>query len=345
MPTLEPQVNALWVAKQSAKGSPVAGVAATKRMVQVGGNLEIARADGNERYSDGSTRFGSATDFIDTLSGGGDPVIQSHPDQLAYLCWLFFGQETVTGVADPWTHVFTPGSVGPFYSTWWKRVGQAVGPVRQKFNDVLISQLVIDGSQGQKVLHATPSLLCLDPGEVMTTDPSPGLPTTDPLLFTEAQGVTTIDTIAYKVNSFQLSMNEDRSLWYGDDVRAADAFPGTPTITIAVTLLVDSTGLAEYYKRYYGTATPAVNAKPTRYPDALGAFDTTFTKQTSAGAVSPARSARIEVPGIRWVPDAAVAPNQAGGATELTLTGEARVSGANPLVRVTVLNGSAAYTV
>lgn len=344
MPVLEQNINALWVAKQSAKGSPVAGTSATKRMVQVGGSSPaIARTDGNEPFSD-LDRFGNATDYVDTILGSGEPDIQGHPAQLAYLFWLFCGQETVTGAADPWTHVAQPGTVGPFYSTWWKRVGASVGPVRDKFNDALITQLKISGSQGQKVLHVTPTLQVVDPGEVMTADPTPAMPTTDPLLFTEAEGTFTIDGTVYKVSSFELVANEDRSPYYGDGVIPVDFPTGNPTSTLAVTLLMDSAGIAEYYKRYYGTATPSVNAKPIRVPDALGVFTCKFTKKDAAGPVAPERSAQIDVAGVRWTPDVAVGANQSGGATEVTLAGGCRKVAGQPLWKVTTKVGEAAFT-
>lgn len=337
---LEPKIHALWAAKQTAKGNPAA--AATKRLVQVGGDINTARADGSEQFSDLS-RFGDAIDYTDTLVGAGDPVIEAHPDQLAYLCWLFFGQETVTGAADPFSHEFTPGTNGGFWATFWKRVGQTVGPVRQKFNDCRIGTLAFDGSQGSKVLHVTPTILSLDPGEVFAADPAAGMPGDDSLLFTEAEGTFEVNGVVLKVSSFQLVCNEDRSPWYGDGVTPADVVEGTPSVTLAVTGLIDAAGLAEYNKRIYGTAAPAAGTKPLKVPEDLGSFECLFTKEDDAGPVAPARSAKFEVPGVKWSPDVAVPPNVAGGAAEITLAGEARRSGSDPQVRITIENGNAAY--
>jgi hypothetical protein len=341
MPVLEPQINALWVAKQTAKGTPA--TSATKRPVFVGGDLQIQRADGSEPFST-LTRFNSATDFVDTLTGGGEPAIQGHADMVAYLAWLFCGQETVTGVADPWTHVAQPGTSGPFYSTWWKRIGAAVGPVREKYNDAIIGQLTMEGSQGQKVLHVNPALLVGDPGITFAVDPTVALPTTDPLLFTEAVGTFSVDGTVYKVSSFQLVANENRSPYYGDDVVPVDFPPGAPTVTISLTLLVDTAGLAEYNKRYYGTASPSAGSAPIHVPDALGVFTSKFTKKDVSGPVSPERSVQIDAAGVKWTPDVAIAANPAGGATEITLAGECRLVGVNPLFKVTSKIGEAAFT-
>lgn len=341
MAVIEQQINAIWAAKQTAKGS--AATTATKRPVIVGGDIAIQKAQGSEAFSS-LTRFNSATDFVDTLTGGGDAGIQGHADIVAYLFWLFCGQETVTGSADPWTHVAQPGTAGPFWTTWWKRVGAAVGPVREKYNDTLIGGITLEGSQGQKVLRITPTLLSADPANTYATDPTPALPAYDPILFTEGAGTFTVDGTAYKVSSFQLVANENRAPYYGDDVVPVDFPVGSPTATLSLTLLVDSDGIGQYFERYYGTTTPSAGAKPIHVPDSLGSFTSKFTQQDAAGAVTPERSVQVDMAGVRWTPDVAIPPNQAGGATEITLAGEARLVGANPLFAVTTEIGEAAFT-
>lgn len=93
---LESNINALWVAKQTGKGAPVTMTTGTKKLRWVGGDLQIARADGSEPYSDG-TLFGDTVDFVNTINGNGAPVVQGQSGIIAYLSWLGCGQETVTG--------------------------------------------------------------------------------------------------------------------------------------------------------------------------------------------------------------------------------------------------------
>src|SRR4051812_7414264 len=94
---MEANVEGLWIAKQPGRGTPAtspATTAAGRRLRKVGGGLNPNPAHGNENYSDG-TRFSGAVDFVDTIAGGGAPVVQANPQDLAYLTYLALGAETV----------------------------------------------------------------------------------------------------------------------------------------------------------------------------------------------------------------------------------------------------------
>jgi hypothetical protein len=93
---LESNINALWVAKQTGRGAPATMTVGSKKMRWSGGDLQIARADGSEPFSDG-TLFGDTVDFVNTLNGNGAPVLQGQSGIAAYLAWLACGQEVVTG--------------------------------------------------------------------------------------------------------------------------------------------------------------------------------------------------------------------------------------------------------
>jgi len=93
---LESNINGLWFAKQTAKGSPVASTSWTKRGRWVGGDVQVNRTDGSEAWSD-QTLFADTVDFVNTLVGNGAPVLQGQSPLAAYLAWLACGQETVTG--------------------------------------------------------------------------------------------------------------------------------------------------------------------------------------------------------------------------------------------------------
>ena len=351
MAITESNVYGLWLAKQTAKGTPA--TVGTKKLIQVGGDVEINRDDGSENWNDGD-RFGDATDYINTLAGGGAPVIEAQPDSLAYLLWLYFGGESVSGTTTK-THVYTPQTNGGFYSTWWSRVGLS-NIVRQKYNDMRIGSIRIEASTANKIMKVTPTLIGADPGEVFTADPTPaniskGTPgaTSDnlPFLYTEAKGTFTIDgTVFTGHTQFALVVSDSLSAVYGDDVVPYDFVPGVANVTLeGVTMILDSASVAQYNKIVYGTAAPGSGAKPLKSlaGQALGSYTADFTRN-GVGAAAFQRCF-IEVPGVKWTPDVNIAPAPDGGPIEIPLAGGARKSGANPMVRVTVNNDQAAYTV
>lgn len=339
---LESNLYALWAAKQTAKGTPA--TEAKRRFRQVAGDVNTAREDGSEGFSD-MDRFGNMTDFVNTLTGEGAPGIQATPTEAAWLFWIFFGADTVTGSADPWKHVFTPQANGGYWATFWKRVGGSVTD-KTKFNDCRIGQLVLEGSTGQKVIRVTPSILALDPGEQFAVDPTePEIPKEEPFLWTEGVGTFKVNGVVLKGSSqFTATWDEGLSPYYGDDVTAVDLVTGNAQITLGTTILVDAEGHAEYNKRIYGTATPAVGAKPLKVPEALGSYSFTLTKKNAAGPLVPARTMKVEFPGVKWAPDVAIPPSPDGGAVELSLGGGMRKVSPEPGSRITMEVGSAAFT-
>lgn len=350
MAIAESNVYGLWVAKQTAKGTPA--VTATKKLIQVGGNVGMARTDGSENWSDGD-RFGDSTDYVDSLAGNGAPVIEAQPDSLAYLLWLYFGAEVVTGTTTK-THVFTPGVNGGFYTTWWKRVGLSM-ITRQKFNDMCIGGIRLEGSTANKIVKLTPTTLGMDPGEVFASDPvavvSKGVPGTPsdnlPFLYTEGKGAYNIDgTVFTGHTQFAIVVEDALSPVPGDDVVAYDFVPGVATVRLeAITLVLDTASAAQYNKIIYGTASPAPGAKPIRSlaGQALGSYSADLTRN-GVGAAALQRCL-IEVPGVKWTPDMDIAPAPDGGPIELALAGGMRKVTANPQVRFTINNDQAAYTV
>lgn len=340
MPILEQNIGGLWVAKQTAKGTPAA--TPIKRLNWSGGDLSPNREDGSEAWM-ALERFGKQADFVDTLSGAGDPQIPALPADLAYLCYLFFGGEAVTGSADPYTHTFTPTIAGGFPTTWWKSIGGAVVQ-RQKFADTYIGGLTIEGSTGSKVVKATPTLLALDPAELVATDPVQAFSTGDPFLYTEGESKFTIDGTVFRGQSqFSVNWNENKSLVYGDSVVPYDVVNGQPEITVTISIYLDEEGLKRYNHQVYGSASPTAGTKPTRFLPALGSYEFELVKQTAAGPVTPARTFGLNLPGVKWTPDVAIPANPEGGATEIQLTGQVRKVGSDPLTTVEVTCGDQGY--
>src|SRR4051794_8932284 len=118
---IESNVYALAVCSQTNNTTPA--TAPSKRLIQVAGDFSVAREDGSENWSD-LDRFGDSTDFVNTLIGNGNPSFEAQANELAYLCWLFFGQETFTaknvgaGTQKPPKFIFTPGTTTGYWSTW-----------------------------------------------------------------------------------------------------------------------------------------------------------------------------------------------------------------------------------
>lgn len=347
---LESNLYGLWVGRQTAKGTE--NTAPSRRLIQVGGDLGISRDDGSEQWSD-LNKYGGRTDWINSLTGGGSPALEGTPTELAYLLWLAHGGEVVTSVVGPPTaqkHTFTPAITQGFYHTWVKRIGSSTVQ-RQSFIDSLITGFSIEGSTANKALRFTPTVLSLDPGKVVASDPAAALPTGDdlrPFLYTEATGTFTIDSVVVAGQSqFTFTVNEDKTPVYGDDAVPYDLVSGSPSATIGATVVFDAVGLARYNQLVYGTTAPAANTKPIRNLPALGSYSAYFKQKDATGALT-GREFKLTIPGVKWaVPDAPGA-NPGGGNTEIALAGEMRpLGGASQpyTIDVNTANAVVAFTV
>ena len=92
---LETNLYRTWLAKQSAKGTPIATTSMTKSPKLVAGSMVANVDSGTENYSDG-TQFGDSLTWLNSISGSGSPGLQGDTDILAYLLWLFHGTESVS---------------------------------------------------------------------------------------------------------------------------------------------------------------------------------------------------------------------------------------------------------
>jgi hypothetical protein len=470
---LESNINGLWFAKQTAKGSPVTFTTGTKRGRWVGGDLQVNRADGEEAWSD-QTLFADTVDFANTLIGNGAPVVQGQSSLTAYLAWISCGQESVTGGTNavstltmtgaptggtytlsvtlggntyttapivwnsvasvvlaaiqaawpgPWgvtaspgpyvvaaggpfpatpitltlsngspvtgaglgfqpaptitattsaltggtapaiaatastpgvgyTHVATPADTGGFWFGCVKSVGKST-VYRTQFNDCRMQSLRIEGSSASKVVKLTPTFLSLDPGQVITADPTGKDDYLKPFIYTEAQGTFTIDGIVYRgQSSFAVLFTWGLNEYYGDAVTPLDVINNTATATIeGLTLLIDANGLTRYFNQIYGNPSPAPGARPIAGIPLIGSYSCLFTR-TNPYTGQTSESLSINLPGVKWAPTLAIPANPAGGAVELSFTGAMRklvdftgVSTTAPFTITTVEPLDAAFTV
>jgi hypothetical protein len=343
MPLLEPNYYALWVGKQTGKGTP--NTAPGKRVIQVGGQLNSARDDGSENYSD-LTKYGASTDWVNSLLGSGEPICEATPTELAYWLWLFHGAEVVTAVTGPPTaskHKFVPTTSMGFYFTAFARIG-ATNLIRRQFNDNVVTRVGIEASAANKAMRITPRILSLDPAAIYAADPAAGMPTDRPFLHTDlalnagaaSDGSMTIDGVVFR-GLTQSSLNIDDA-WepvYGDDSRPYDFQQGNPTVTVGATMLLDSVGLGQWNRLIYGTTTPTAGTKPLRTIPALGSLNAVYRQRDSTGAFN-GRQLKWDVAGVKWTPPDAPPPAPDGGSTEIALAGSMRPVTGQPAYNIEV---------
>lgn len=343
---LEPNIYALWGGKQTAKGTKNA--APSRRLIQVGGDFNMARDDGEENYSD-LTKYGARTDWVNNLTGTGEPNVEATPSELAWLLWVFHGAEVVTSVVGPPTaqkHTFTPQTARGNWATFVRRIGQSIIQ-RHSFNDCLISRVQIEGSTANKAIRITPRVLCLDPMEVIAADPTAPMPADSALLYTDGTATFTIDTVVVRGQSqFTLVIDEDLTPVYGDDVTPHDFAQGNAVVTIGVTVLFDQVALDRFNALVYGTTAPAAGTKPLKTIPALGSYTFWLKQRTSAGALN-GREFKLTIPGVKWAIPDAPGPAPDGGSTELAFAGAMRPTTGNPAytIDVNTNNADLAFTV
>lgn len=343
----ELNIHALWAAGQTAKGAPRADVDIIHRFRHVGGGwLGINRDDGEQKISN-LGKFGDSTDWVQSLSGTGAPPVEATPDELAFLLWLFEGGEVTTAVVGPpakTKHTFTPIPGVGKYSSWRGRVG-ATQITREQYNDVLMSQLVIEGSTANQALRATPTLMSMDPGVVKNADPTQALPSKRPFMHAEGASRFELDDVVTRGHSqFTLTLALDLTPVYGDDNVIYDFAIGNAAITIGATVQLDAEGIAQYNRGAYGVAAPAADAKPIKRVSAIGKyeFDVRALDPTS-GAVNGDK-ATLVIPGVKWdIPDRPP-PNPAGGTAELAFVGKMRAIAGQPEYTLAVDCDAAAFT-
>jgi hypothetical protein len=340
---LESSVYGLWIAAQ--KDRDTAATLAVKQLIQTGGDIDNNRDDGSDNYSDLS-RFGTQVDFVNTLVGTGSPVIVAQANEAAYLCWLFFGSEVFTAkvpATSPPSYVFTPGDTTGYWSTIWKRVGLSA-VLRQKFNKCKFTSLRIEGSTAAKLVRITPAVVSLDPGEAFVTDPVAVFGTGEPFVYTEGEGTFKIDGDVYRGHSqFAIVCNDGGAPLYGDSVSPYDVGPGNAEITLdGITVVLDSDELKRFNTQIYGKDTPLATDKPLKTVPSYGSYEVTLTKPDPAAVPDLAKkeSLKIEIPGVKWSPAVATAPDPDGKVIEHALAGTMRKVAGQPEIRITIETGA-----
>jgi hypothetical protein len=346
---LETNIHGIWAAKQSALGTPAAAPTTLTtgkrfRLAAQGGvgtNIEM----GSEAFND-LDQFGDAQDYIQSIIGGGAPPFMGTPNELAWLAWMFNGAETVTNIPGPPVaeeHVSTPAT-SLFYSTFFQRTGSSIIE-RVQHNDCVINGLEITAGTGQHVLRVTPTIISLDPGVIIAADPTLAMPLFDSFLWTEAEGALLLGGVVMTgPTQYTLTLSKNLEANYADGVTPEDLQPATPTIGVSMAMLLKQQEFEFARNLIYASGTPAPGAKPARFLGGMSSFAVTHTQKDSAG-VATGKSAKFEVPGVRWdKPSAIAVPNPGGGGGTLELSGGMRKVAGQPAWRSTVRCSQVAFT-
>lgn len=320
----------LQVAKQTAKGTPATdpeyflkGRNGTLRPVQEQGELNVG--DGQ--------KWGSSLQYVTQVSATGSPRFIVQPKMVGALLYYLLGTDNVTGVADPYTHVLTPGSAGP-YLTWWTKLDNKY----ELFEDVKVGSVTIEGAVGgdSTILSATPELLGLSKPKRKTSGPAnPATAEATQFDWFDAEGTWTVDGVVVGIiTSFNVEITRGMETRQGESITPFDVFEGRASIVVTFNVL--ATDFSYYDNILYGSDAPADDTEAAGEIQS-GSFDVKFIEQAA-----PERSFQLTVPALDYRPDdVAAEPNPDGGAGEFVLAGVAR--GTAPIATATVMNDVATY--
>lgn len=345
MSLMERQIYALWMGKQSARGTP--NTTPTHRFKHLGGGaLQTNPEYGSETFSD-ATQFVDTYDWLNKLGGAGAPPISATPEELASILWVAHGGETTTAVTGPpakTRHTFVPLPGLGHWSSWAQRQGSSVID-RTRFDDVMIGQFVVEGSTANKSVRITPSLVSLDPGVVLASDPTAVMPTKGGFLYTDGTSRFNVDGAVMRGHTqFTLTVNFDLQPVDTDDVTVYDFAIGNASVTLGVAAVMDAAGKAWWNQKVYGTTSPAANTKPLRSIPLPGSYAFDLRARDSTGAVNGDKFV-FTCPSVRWTVPDAPEPDPQGGASELALSGSMRKTAGQPGYQIDIDCDAAAFTV
>lgn len=343
---LELNRNALWVAVRKDKAT-AALAAAARRMpwVQAAGRLEIQREQTSENLAD-LGKFGNTRETITRLAGQGTPGMQAILNEIAYLSWIFHGgetTETIVGPPEKVKHVFKPLPGAGFWSDWWQRIGETQVQ-REQYLQARISQLVYEAATANQFMRVTPTVMALDAGVIYDTDPVATMPVEDSLVYTHGEGSFKLDDVVHRgLSQFTLTLNEDLQPVPGDGVGLLDYLPGNAGATIGWTLQLDAQGLARYNEQVYGTASPAVGARPLKTLPPTVAYSNLLQLRDRDGELTGDEFAfSSDKITLQFPP--APQPAQGGGAAEVAFAGRLDPVPGEDLYELAITCDDAAYT-
>lgn len=170
-------------------------------------------------------------------------------DLITFLFDAFFGSDTITGSAAPYSHVIIPNAT-PSGIPWLTLIRDVAGQIQEEFTDCRIKELTIAGEKGNRITVAV-SVLGLT-SEPATFTYSPTYETgANMFMFydgTYTKDSSAIGTVSAFSITFKAEVVEDDQT---TGIELADAPVTGFTIETTFTLDVDSTNAAEYDVVYY----------------------------------------------------------------------------------------------
>lgn len=333
---IESGIGTLNYGRQSAKGTAATAATTTvgyNRPKWEGGFLKPNKKLGSAEYVDGN-RFASPSTYTDSVGGEvGTLTVQLQPENAGLYAAAILGIDTVTGASDPYTHTITSAGVSGHWSTWWQKVGSAVGPERQAYIDCKIAKLTLTSTFADKVLKGEMDIQSLTPARTFSTDASKTEDSSDPYFHTEATGSFSFDsTTINEITESVLEVDTGMTPFYGDSVTPLQLIEGKGTITRSLKSIVTDDTLGKFRKAIYNSASPASSTNPSS-----AVFYANITQTYTRSAT---RTLTITTPNVAIDPETMdVAPRPEGGEIELTMGGACLKSGATAALTITALSG------
>lgn len=317
MAAVNRSAGGLWVAKQNTKGTAASDM--RKQLPLIEGGLSPMSESATRRWLDGK-RFGKKISFKKQTMVGGEVTILATPEALAFVESCIHDNDTIDS-GTPNIHTLTSAADESPWLTFIQRVGTGSDLLRDKFVDCRLVSYEINGSAGSDdPVTITCSIIGLSVETAQAADPTPLDDPNDegePYVWTDITGSIEANSISLpNVSQLSLSVSTGEELYFADDITAHDIIQGEPEISMAATLLVDSTGLGIWNLINYGTPTPSQG-------DMISTEELVADVEWawSYGTAPNDRSATYTLPNVTITSDSEMTPSPEGGALELSIAG------------------------
>lgn len=316
---------------QAAKGTGAA--TSQHRSYHTGGGVAPMRdiADIEETTGD---RLRSAS-WVQNTRAEGSPQFVVRPKLLGLLLYGALGGKTVSGAADPWTHVFTPATTLPWLTVW----RMLANGLFEKFTDCKVVGLHLSSEAGG-LLQVTADLLGLSPSFLAAAEATATVEITDAFIHADGVGQLQIEGAAVaSIETFALDIVNNGAMQQGDAVAGYDISEQMLDITWASRQSLIN---FELWNRYhYGDPTPTGGDGPTR--DVLelgaGALDYKFERPGAPErSIQFQSGSRVQVQSI-----AGVEPNTDGAPLKYEVTYKIYKPDSGAALTASLKNGQATY--
>jgi len=292
--------------------------------------IQTVRTAEGERAADGISVIGE-------MGSGGTINFVAQPKNLAAVLYGALGALESSGVANPFTHAVTPDQAGkPLWITGWLKIDT----INMVIPNLMINTLKLTTSSDKRLF--TGEMVLMGAGAVQNKTSPPAIPATKEAVaeifsWDMAKGTWELDdaTVGY-IKAYELNINNNLTGIPGEDYFFYDIQEGPLDLDYKATITIIEA--AQYNLLVWGTATPANDAEP-EAAISMGSFAAKFTQEDS-----PECSVAIDVVESQYrnaLPKLNVDPD--GKPQDLVL--EARCTGSDPKITLTVKNALANYAI